>query len=55
MYFKIPEVKFLMLNIYFKYNKATATHEDVEIDIGGTEIAVAVSFGFDVLNNLIFK
>jgi hypothetical protein len=54
VYFKIPEVKFLMLNIYFKYNKATAIYEDVEIDIGGTEIAVAVSFGFNVLNNLIF-
>lgn len=55
LYFKIPEVKFLMLNIYFKYNKATASYEDVEIDIGGTEVAVAVSFGFDILKNIIFK
>lgn len=54
LYFKIPEVKFLMVNVYFKYNMATATYEDVEIDIGGTEVAVAISFGFDVLNNLIF-
>jgi hypothetical protein len=55
VYFKVPNVRFLMVNIYFKYNRATATYEDIEIDIGGTEIAVAVSFGFDVLNNLIFK
>ncbi|MGD8537076.1 MAG: AMIN domain-containing protein [Candidatus Aminicenantes bacterium] len=55
MYFKIPEVKFLMLNVYFKYNKATATHEDVEIDIGGTEVAISVSLGFNILNNLIFR
>lgn len=55
VYFKIPDVKFLMVNIYFKVNKATATYEDMEIDIGGTEIAVALSFGFDVLNNFIFK
>jgi hypothetical protein len=55
VYFKFPDVKFLMVNIYFKVNKATATYEDMEIDIGGTEIAVALSFGFDVLNNLIFR
>lgn len=55
VYFKIPDVKFLMVNIYFKVNKATATYEDMEIDIGGTEIAVALSFGFNVLNNLIFR
>lgn len=55
LYFKIPEVRFLMVNIYFKYNNATATYEDVEIDIGGTEVAIALSLGFDVLSNLIFR
>jgi hypothetical protein len=55
VYFKIPDVKFLMLNLYFKVNNATATYEEMEIDIGGTEIALAISFGFDLLNNLVFK
>ncbi len=53
--FKIPDVKFLMVNIYFKVNKATATYEEMEINIGGTEVAVALSFGFNVLNNLVFR
>lgn len=49
IYFKIPEVRFLMLNLYVKLYNATATEQDVEIDIGGTEFGVAVSLGFDVL------
>lgn len=55
LYFKIPGVKFLMLNLYFKYNKATATEEDVKIDIGGSEVGIAISFGFDVLSGLVIK
>jgi hypothetical protein len=55
VYFKIPSVKFLMLNIYFKVNNATATFDEMEIDIGGTEIALAISLGFDVLSGLVFK
>jgi len=49
IYFKIPQVRFLMLNLYVKLYNATATEQDVEIDIGGTEFGVAISLGFDVL------
>lgn len=55
LYFKIPDVKFLMLNIYFKVNKATATYEGMDVDIGGSEIALSVSFGFDLFRNLLFR
>lgn len=49
IYLKIPQVKFLMLNLYVKLYNAKATEQDVEIDIGGTEFGVAIALGFDLL------
>jgi len=49
IYLKIPQVKYVMLNLYVKLYMATATEQDVSIDLGGTEFGVAIALGFDVL------
>jgi len=53
LYLKVPQVKFLMLNLYVKLYNATATKEDVSIDLGGTEFGVAICLGFDVLKKAV--
>jgi hypothetical protein len=49
LYLKMPQFKYAMLNLYVKLVKATATEENVSIDIGGTEIGVALVLGIDIL------
>jgi hypothetical protein len=49
IYVKIPQFKYVMLNLYVKLYNATATEQDVSIDLGGTEYGVAIAVGFDVL------
>ncbi|MBN1223234.1 MAG: AMIN domain-containing protein [Candidatus Aminicenantes bacterium] len=49
LYLKIPQFKFAMLNLYIKLVNATATEGDISIDLGGTEIGVALTLGYDIL------
>ena len=48
LYLKMPQFKYAMLNLYIKLVKATATEEGVSIDIGGTELGVALVLGVDI-------
>jgi hypothetical protein len=49
IYIKIPELEQLRFKFYFKWMSATAKEEDININIGGIEAGVGITFGFNVL------
>jgi hypothetical protein len=48
IYIKIPEIEQLRLKFYFMWMGATAKEEDVDINIGGIEAGLGITFGFDL-------
>lgn len=52
VFVKVPRVKFLMLNLYLKITKAIAQEETVEVDLGGLEFGLGLTFGFDLWKSL---
>jgi hypothetical protein len=54
LFFKIPKLESLSVKIYLKGTSVTAKEEDVEIDLGGFEFGVGLSFSFDVLKKAMF-
>ena len=53
-FFKIPRAEFLMLKIYLKLSKAVAQENDIEIDLGGLEFGLGLTFGFNLWKTLNF-
>jgi len=53
-FFKVPRAEFLMLKIYLKLSKAIARENEVEIDLGGMEFGLGLTFGFDFWKTLTF-
>jgi len=48
IFIKVPRLKFLMLNLYLKITKAIAQEETIEVDLGGLEFGLGLTFGFDL-------
>lgn len=48
-YLKIPKAKLLFFKLYFKLSTGVAKENDIEIDLGGMEIGLGLSFSFDFL------
>jgi len=48
VFIKVPRLKFLMLNLYLKITKAIAQEETIEVDLGGLEFGLGLTFGFDL-------
>lgn len=53
-FFKVPRLEFLMLKIYLKLSKAVAQENDIEIDLGGLEFGLGLTFGFNFWKTLSF-
>jgi hypothetical protein len=49
LYVKIPELEQLRFKFYFMWTGAIAKQEDVELNIGGIETGLGLTFGFNVL------
>jgi len=54
LFFKIPSLESLSIKLYMKRTSVTAIEEDVEIDLGGFEFGVGISFSFDLLKKIMF-
>ncbi len=51
-YLKIPPLKLLMLKLYLKISKRIAKEENFELDLGGFEFGLGLSFAFDIWKNI---
>lgn len=45
----IPNLDFLRIKLYYKFTKVTASENGIDVDLGGNEYGVGLSFGFNVL------
>ena len=50
----IPNLDFLRVKLYYKYTKVTATENEIDVQLGGPEYGIGLSFGFNVLNKAAF-
>lgn len=49
LYIKIPDLEQLRLKFYFMWMGASAEEEDVSLNIGGIEVGIGITLGFNVL------
>jgi hypothetical protein len=50
VYFVVPTLDFLRLKLYYKFTKVKALQNDFNVDLGGNEYGIGLSFGFNILN-----
>jgi hypothetical protein len=50
----VPGRDNLRIKLYYKFTRVTATENEIEVQLGGPEYGVGVSFGFNVLNRAAF-
>lgn len=53
-YIKIPQIKFLMFKLYVKLSKGVTQEENIEIDLGGLEFGLGLSFSFELWKTINF-
>jgi outer membrane protein W len=53
----VPGADYLRVKVYFKHTDVTATENEIDVKLGGSEYGVGLSFGFNFLNKavLIFR
>jgi hypothetical protein len=51
----IPGMESLRVKLYYKYTRVTATENEIEVKLGGPEIGIGVSYGFNFLNKAILN
>lgn len=49
VYIIIPKVESLRVKLYYKFTKATATENDIDVGLGGNEYGIGLSYGFNIL------
>jgi len=49
-YVVIPGVDFLKAKVYYKFTRVKARQNEIEVDLGGNEYGIGLSFGFNLLN-----
>lgn len=50
-----PTIEFLRIKLYYKFTKVSALENDINVDLGGTEYGVGLSFGFNFLNSALYN
>jgi len=50
----IPNLDFLRVKLYYKYTKVSATENEIDVQLGGPEYGIGLSFGFNFLNKVAF-
>jgi len=50
LFIGIPGMENLRIKLYYKYTRVTATKNEIEVDLGGPEYGIGVSYGFNFLN-----
>ena len=48
-YLIVPNLDFLRIKLYYKFTKVTASENGIDVDLGGNEYGVGLSFGFNIL------
>jgi hypothetical protein len=50
----IPNLDCLRVKLYYKYTKVSATENEIDVQLGGPEYGIGLSFGFNFLNKVAF-
>jgi hypothetical protein len=54
VFIAIPSLDALRVKLYYKYTKVTATENEIDVQLGGPEYGIGLSFGFNILNKAAF-
>jgi len=49
IYIIIPKVEALRVKLYYKFTKANATENEIDVGLGGNEYGIGLSYGFNIL------
>jgi hypothetical protein len=55
LFIVIPGMENLRVKLYYKYTRVTATENEIEVELGGPEYGIGVSFGFNFLNKAVIS
>jgi len=50
----IPGRDYLRVKLYYKFTRVTATENEIEVQLGGPEYGIGVSYGFNIRNKAVF-
>jgi len=50
----VPGRDYLRVKLYYKFTRVTATENEIEVQLGGPEYGIGVSYGFNILNKAAF-
>ncbi len=49
----VPNAEYLKVKVYYKYTNVTATENEIDVKLGGSEFGVGLSYGFNFLNKAV--
>ena len=55
LYIIIPGMESLRIKLYYKSTRVTAVENEIEVELGGPEIGIGVSYGFNFLNKALLS